>query len=88
MNQKKPRDSERPFPRQCPNCGKDEVYPATIPYDAECLRDARMYRFHVPALQVVKCRACGECLFTNTTDDQIQSALQAEIERLERRASL
>ena len=26
---------DKPFPRHCPECGKVDVQPATIPYDAE-----------------------------------------------------
>lgn len=67
---------DRPFPRPCPECGKEEVYATTIPYDAEVKHDGRLHKFHIVALQVNKCVACGEILFDNVTDDQISQALR------------
>jgi putative zinc finger/helix-turn-helix YgiT family protein len=68
-----------PFPRHCPECGKVEVQPATIPYDAEVKHDGRLYAFKIAALQVNKCAACGEVLFSNVTDDQISQALREHL---------
>jgi putative zinc finger/helix-turn-helix YgiT family protein len=70
---------ERPFPRQCPECGKVDVQPATIDYDAEIKHDGRLYGFRIPALRVSKCTACGEILFSNVTDDQISQALREHL---------
>ncbi len=70
---------DRPFPRPCSECGKEEVYPAAIAYDAEVKHDGRLHAFHIPALQVDKCRACGEVLFSNATDDQISQALREHL---------
>jgi len=72
----------KPYPRHCPECGKVEVHPATIPYDAEVKHDGRLYRFHIPALQVNQCAACGETFFTNSTDDQISQALRDHLSLL------
>ena len=70
---------DKPFPRRCPECGKVEVQPATIPYDAKVKHDGRLYAFRIPALQVNKCAACGEVLFSNVTDDQISQALREHL---------
>ena len=70
---------EKPFPRRCPECGKTEVQPATIVYDAEVKHDGRLYALHVPRLQVNKCGACGEVLFGNVADDQISQALREHL---------
>ncbi len=43
--------SDRPFPRACPECGREEVYPAAIAYDAEVKHDGRMHAFHIPAIR-------------------------------------
>ncbi len=67
------------FPRPCPECGKEELYPAAIAYDAEARHDGRRYAFHIPALQVNQCRACGEVLFSNATGDQISQALREHV---------
>ena len=73
---------EKPFPRRCPECGKAEVQPATIAYDAEVKHDGRLHTFHIPHLQVNKCGACGEVLFGNVADDQIQSRAMDNLMRL------
>lgn len=73
---------DRPFPRHCPECGKVEVQPAAIAYDAEVKHDGRLYSFRIPALQINKCAACGEVLFSNVTDDQISQALREHLSLL------
>ena len=71
--------SEKPFPRRCPECGKAEVQPATIAYDAEVKHDGRLHAFAIPQLQVNQCGACGEVLFGNVADDQISQALREHL---------
>ena len=70
---------EKPFPRRCPECGKAEVQPATIAYDAEVKHDGRLYSFAIPQLQVNQCGACGEVLFGNVADEQISQALREHL---------
>jgi len=70
---------DKPFPRRCPECGKVEVEPATIAYDAEVKHDGRLHTFHIPALQVNKCASCGEILFSAVTDDLISDALRQHL---------
>jgi ribosome-binding protein aMBF1 (putative translation factor) len=70
---------EKPFPRRCPECGKADVQPATIAYDAEVKHDGRLYAFAIPQLQVNQCGACGEVLFGNVADDQISQALREHL---------
>jgi putative zinc finger/helix-turn-helix YgiT family protein len=74
-----PRPCDRPFPRRCPECGKAEVQPATIAYDAEVKHDGRLHAFHIPRLHVNQCAACDEVLFSNLTDDQISQALREHL---------
>lgn len=71
--------SEKPFPRRCPECGKVEVQPATMAYDAEVKHDGRLHAFHVPRLQINKCGACGEVLFSNVSNDQVTQALREHL---------
>ncbi len=70
---------EKPFPRRCPECGKAEVRPATIAYDAEIKHDGRLHAFHIAELRVNRCAACGEVLFGNETDEQINVALRTHL---------
>jgi putative zinc finger/helix-turn-helix YgiT family protein len=80
LNLNKPAHAcDKPFPRHCPECGKLEVQPAIIPYDAEVKHDGRLYAFLIPALQVNRCAACGEVLFSNVTDNQISQALREHL---------
>jgi len=76
------RARDKSFPRLCPQCGQLQVYPATIPYDAEVKHDGRLYSFRIPSLHVNKCAACGEILFSNVTDDQISQALREHLSLL------
>lgn len=71
--------SEKPFPRRCSECGKVEVHPATIAYDAEVRHDGRLYRFPIPRLPVNRCGACGEILFSAITDERISRALREHL---------
>ncbi len=68
--------TEKPFPRRCAECGKTEVWPATIAYDAEVKHDGRLYAFRITRLKINKCRACGEILFSNVSNEQVTQALR------------
>lgn len=72
----------RPFPHPCSECGKVEVWPATIAYDAEIKHDGRLHKIHIAELQVNQCRACGEVFFVAGTDDQILGALREHLNLL------
>lgn len=81
-NRKRPAGAERPYPWRCRRCGKDQVFPATIAYDAEVRHDGRSYPFTVSALELPVCRACGERVFTEEVDDQVQAALRSHLHLL------
>jgi DNA-binding transcriptional regulator YiaG len=70
---------ERPFPWRCPNCGEKQVYRCPHPYEAEVKHDGRVYIVPVPDLQAPKCRACGEVLFDDQADEQVNAALRLAI---------
>lgn len=76
---KHPIGAERPFPSQCRRCGRKDVVLTTISYDAEIRHDGRTYRFMVPNLEVPVCRACGEKVFSEKVDDQINVALRSHL---------
>jgi limonene-1,2-epoxide hydrolase len=59
-----------------------EVNLATIAYDAEVRHDGRMYKFTIPDLRIPVCAACGERVFTERVDDQINDALRVHLELL------
>jgi DNA-binding transcriptional regulator YiaG len=75
----RPRGRTRPFPWRCPNCRQKEVYRSPHPYEAEVKHDGRVYKLSLPSLQAPKCRACGEVLFDDAVDEQVNEALRAKI---------
>ena len=76
---KRPRNAERPFPWRCRHCGQDKVELTTISYDTEVKHDGRLHLFTVPKLTLPVCRACGEKVFTEKVDDQINAALRSHL---------
>jgi putative zinc finger/helix-turn-helix YgiT family protein len=73
---------ERPFPRRCRHCGRQEVVMTTTRYRAEVRHDGRLHTFTIPALEIAACRACGEKVFTEKVDAQINDALRAHLHLL------
>lgn len=71
--------ANRPYPWPCCECGHIAVWPTNIPYDAQCLWDGVLHKFHISDLHANRCAACGDLYFDNTTDDQIQEALMQKI---------
>ncbi len=76
------RAARRAFPWQCRRCAKKEVELATISYDAEIRHDGRLHKFAVPNLDIPVCRACGEKVFSEKVDDQINGALRSHLNLL------
>ena len=88
---KRPFGAARPFPWHCRHCGKSEVAMTKMSYDAEIRHDGTLYAFTTPRLEIPVCRACGEKVFTEKVDDQINAALRAHLHLLtpeEMRAAL
>lgn len=70
----------RPFPWFCPNCRRQEVRRATIPYQCERLYNGRPITVVLPALDVPRCENCGELVFTYDTEEQINRAYRQQTE--------
>jgi DNA-binding transcriptional regulator YiaG len=79
---KRPVGADRPFPWRCRHCGKKEVVMTTTCYDAEVRHDGRLYTFAIPDLDMPVCQACGEKVFTEKVDGQINSALRSHLQLL------
>ena len=77
---KHPRDATQPFPWRCNHCGEKAVEMTTIEYEAEVRHDGRLYAFTVPNLRIPVCRACGEKVFTDDVDRQVNDALRAHLQ--------
>jgi putative zinc finger/helix-turn-helix YgiT family protein len=79
---KRPFAAKRPFPWRCRHCGKSQVVVTTVSYDAEVRHDGRLHTFTVPQLAIPVCEACGEKVFTENVDDQINAALRSHLHLL------
>jgi putative zinc finger/helix-turn-helix YgiT family protein len=75
-------NTDRPFPWRCRHCGKQEVVMATIRYDAEVQHDGRLHAFSIPRLEIPACQDCGEKVFTEQVDAQINKALHVHLKLL------
>lgn len=80
---KRPRSGERPFPWRCRHCGKREVALAKTDYAAEVRHDGRLYTFTIPDLELPVCGACGERVFTEKVDAQVNDALRGHLNLLD-----
>ena len=74
-----PKTKSRPFPWRCFRCRQREVVRATIAYTAEVNHDGTVHSIVIPALEVPRCQACGELVFDNIADEQINAALRAHL---------
>ncbi len=64
----------RPFPWRCPTCGKDLVHMSTVPtYTIDVKHGEKLIPVTVENFETPVCQGCGEMLFTNSSDDQIQA---------------
>jgi len=77
-----PRSREQPFPWRCRHCGKTEVTLAKTSYDAEVRHDGRLHTFTIADLELPVCQACGERVFTEKVDAQVNDALRAHLNLL------
>ena len=79
---KRPRSAQRPFPWRCRHCGKREVTLAKTNYAAEVRHDGRLHTFTIPDLELPVCQSCGERVFTDQVDVQVNDALRAHLNLL------
>ena len=76
---KRPIHATRPFPWRCHGCGKDAVEMAAMAYAAEMRHDGRLHSFTIPVLHLPICGECGEKVFTEEVDRQMNDALRAHL---------
>ncbi len=74
--------AERPFPWRCRHCGQQEVILTTLAYRAEVRHDGRLHSFVIPELTLPICQACGEKVFTEDVDCQVNEALRLHLKLL------
>jgi DNA-binding transcriptional regulator YiaG len=59
-----------------------EVAPTVLRYQAETRHDGRLCVFEVPHLEIPVCQACGEKVFTEDVDQQVNAALRSHLHLL------
>ena len=74
---KRPEDEARP--QRCPKCGQLDIVEVTLEYPAEVRHDGRVHKFLIPDLRISCCQACGEKVFTEDVDQQINTALRGHL---------
>lgn len=80
--QKKTIGAKRQFPLKCHHCYEQKVELATINYDAEVRYENQLHQFNIPKLDIPICQACGEKVFTEKVDAQVNIALRAYLNLL------
>ena len=74
--------ADRPFPWVCPRCSKSEVRPAIKSHTAIVKHDGVIHSLNIPRLEIPTCGHCGEELFSNRVDEQINDALRSYLHLL------
>jgi putative zinc finger/helix-turn-helix YgiT family protein len=69
----------RPFPRKCPNCREQAVWPTNVDYTAEMGHDGSMYQVTVPGLEVLECRQCQARMLSDESSEKLNDALRLRV---------
>ena len=67
---------DKPFPWRCVNCLRLAVVPVTIRYKTDCLVGGVLRNVEIDNFVVPKCSICGHMIFCNSTDEQINRAIE------------
>lgn len=73
---------EQPFPLECPHCASTSIALTEIDYLTQVKHEGRLERFHVRDLRIPICALCGEKIFTEEVDRQINQALREHLKLL------
>jgi len=79
MTQERTPTVNSPFPWPCPSCASTNVIVSQLEYNADVRHDGRLYSFTVPHLTIPVCQSCGELIFTDDVDLQINDALRRHL---------
>jgi putative zinc finger/helix-turn-helix YgiT family protein len=77
-----PPDRAPGLDEQCPVCLTRSVRPEVIAYTAKVKHDGVLHAIEIPALEVPRCHSCGELIFDDHVDDQINAALRSYLNLL------
>jgi hypothetical protein len=70
----------RPFPWFGPNCRRQELCRAIIPYEWQRFDSGEPMTVFLTALDVPRCGNCGGLVFTCETEEQINRAFREQID--------
>src|SRR5687768_7565551 len=65
---------QRAFPRDCPNCGRQGVVQAVVPYSLQSKYEGQLVTIEIPELESPRCRSCGQLVFGVAVERQINAA--------------
>jgi hypothetical protein len=75
------RTAGRPFPWHCPRCRQKTVNLQTIPFETERWYEGQLYQVKILELSVPVCSNCGEVVFNQAAEDQVNRALRSQLPR-------
>jgi hypothetical protein len=58
------------------------VRPEVLPYTAKAKHDGVLHAIEIPVLEIKRCHSCGELIFDDHVDDQINAALRSYLNLL------
>src|SRR5262245_47037101 len=76
------RPEGRPFPWPCARCRRKAVWPVIMPYQSRMKYEDQQYIVDTPRLNIPRCSECGELVFDNWADEQIDLAFRAQVSLL------
>jgi DNA-binding transcriptional regulator YiaG len=82
LQTKKHPAADRPFPWPCRQCGQETVVPTRIDYTCDINYDGQLVSISTHDLEIPICSNCGEKVFTEKVDDQINAALLSQLQLL------
>ena len=68
-----------PFPWRCRTCNETQVFIACIEYTIDILYNGQLIAVTIPHLQIPICSSCGEKVFTELVDEQINDVFALRI---------
>jgi DNA-binding transcriptional regulator YiaG len=74
--------ADRPFPWYCRQCKQANVVPTRIDYTCDINYDGRLVSVTTHNLEIPICSNCGDKVFTEKVDDQINAALISQLQLL------
>jgi DNA-binding transcriptional regulator YiaG len=82
LEQKRHPAADAPFPWHCRHCWQEKVFAARIDYTCDINYDGRLVTVTTNDLEIPICSNCGEKVFTEKVDDQINIALRSQLQLL------